>query len=359
MPPQKTYRRFIRVGNDIVPSPRFKKKSDADSWYDQMKVKKQFSSSGLIVPNRPNDGFKFIDFARDWMKKRMKNYGPATWQADEQRLRDYILPYLSEIIISKIDPRMIKDLLLKITEEENKSIATRTRVKALLSKMFSDAFNSDLIRFNPVTGIKFDEKRVGQAKPVHIASTDECIKFLKSAKELSQLHLTACSIVIMAGLRKSEVLALTWDDIDFKRHIINVSKRLIQTTMTIEDGTKGGTKETRVVPYSDDLNEILKSWKEVSKPGFVFQDFTGRFMGPRQFYDLIIEVSEKSGVRTHVHGLRHTYGRSFAENSGNMKALQAILGHASSATTDLYSELSGDRLKGFGEAVKFGVKLSK
>ena len=192
MPPKKTYRRFIRVGNEIVPSPRFKKKSDADYWYDQMKVKKQFNSNGLIAPSRPNDGLKFIDFAREWMKKRIKNYGPATWQADEQRLRDYILPYLAEILITKIDSREIKSLLLKITEEEKKSIATRTRVKALLSKMFSDAFNAELIRMNPVAGIRFDEKRVGQAKPVHISSTEDCIKFLKAAKEMGQLHLTTC-----------------------------------------------------------------------------------------------------------------------------------------------------------------------
>lgn len=353
---KKTYRRFIRLGSELVSSPRFAKKADADSWYDQMKVKKQFASDGLIAPLRKNDGIKFIDYARDWMRDRMANYEAPTWMSDEQRLRDYILPYLSEVLLNRITSRDIRAILNKITIEENLSVATRTRVKALLSKMFSDAFNQELVSNNPVYGLKFEEKRQGKKKPVHIESHEDCLKFLASAKELGLLHLTAASFAIMTGLRKSEILALDWMDIDLERNVIKVTKRLQQATMTIKEGTKAGELETRVVPFSDDLRTILINWKKVSKPGFLFQDFTGRFLGPKQFYNLIIEISEKAEIKVHVHGLRHTFGRSFAANSGNMKALQAILGHASSSTTDLYSELSGERLKGFGEIVKFGVK---
>lgn len=60
-----------------------------------------------------------------------------------------------------------------------------------------------------------------------------------------------------------------------------------------------------------------------------------------------------------VHGLRHSYGREFAARSGNLKALQAILGHSSSQTTDLYSDLAGDRIKEFGNVVTFEEKKKK
>ncbi len=68
---------------------------------------------------------------------------------------------------------------------------------------------------------------------------------------------------------------------------------------------------------------------------------------------MVEEVREKAKLDISPHGLRHTFGREFAQNTGNIKALQAILGHSSSSTTDIYSELAGDRIKGFGEAVTY------
>lgn len=354
---KKTFRRFVRMGNDLVSSPRFTRKSDADEWYDQMKRKKQFISHGLAAPRKKNDGLKFMDFARDWMKARMESYPMATWQSDEQRLRDYILPYFSESIIDHITSREIRTMLNRLTTDENLSTATRTRVKSLLSKMFSDAFNQEYVQTNPVYGIKFEEKRVGKSKPVHIESRDECIRFLATAKEMGPLYLTAASFAIMTGLRKSEIIALKWSDVDFKKSIISVSKRVEQVTMTVKQGTKAGELETRLVPFSDELSLILSDWRKISKTDYIFSmEREDRFMSPRTFYDLITRVGKKANIKITVHGLRHTFGREFQANTGNQKALQAILGHSSSSTTDIYSELSGERLKGFGESVTFSVK---
>ncbi|MBL7545596.1 MAG: site-specific integrase [Bdellovibrionaceae bacterium] len=356
---KKTYRRFVRMGNDLISSPRFTRKSDADEWYEQMKRRKQFVSQGMVAPRKKNEGLKFIDYAREWMKNRMANYPQATWQSDEQRLRDYVLPYLSEAIIDRISSRDVREVLEKVTELGN-STATRVRVKALLSKIFSDAFNKEYVLANPVYGIKFDEKRVGVKKPVHLESTKDCINFLAKAKEMGKLHLTAASLAIMTGLRKSEIIALTWDDIDLDNNVVTVSKRLEQATMTIREGTKAGELEIRKVPFSDDLKRILKDWKKISNLGFVFKNTDGSsFMRPRMFYELISSIGEAASIKIHVHGLRHTFGREFAAKTGNLKALQSILGHASSSTTDIYSELSGDRIKGYGEAVTFSVKRGK
>lgn len=359
---KKTYRRFIRIGNDLIASPEFKLSKDADSWYEQMKRKKQFVSSGLVAPAKKNEGLKFIDYARGWIKRRIENYPKATWQSDEQRLRDYVLPYFSESIIDQITSRDIRALLVKLTSEENLSIGTRTRVKSLLSKMFSDAFNEEIIPTNPVYGIKFDEKRVGRAKPIHIESKDECIRFIATAREMGPLYLTAASLTIMTGLRKSEILALTWPDIDFRTKVMRVSKRVEQASMTIKLGTKAGELETRLVPFSDQLAVILKDWRKICKTEHLFSlEAEDRFMSPRTFYDLITRIGQKAEIKITVHGLRHTYGRNFVLNSGNMKALQAILGHSSSTTTDIYSNLSGENIKGFGEygSIEFVKKETK
>jgi integrase/recombinase XerD len=88
---------------------------------------------------------------------------------------------------------------------------------------------------------------------------------------------------------------------------------------------------------------------------FVLHKADRDHMSPRQVYDLIAQVSAAVGLKVHVHGLRHTFGREFAERSGNMKALQDIMGHSNLSTTGLYSSLGKERLKGFRDVMDFDI----
>lgn len=356
----KFYRRFIRVRGKIVSSPRFEKKRDADKWAEEMRRKKQFLRDGITIDD-DGDSFKFIDYAREWLQKRIKSYPKATWGQDEQRLRDYVLPKLSEIPISSITHQMIREVLNGVTES-GKSVETRKRVQSLLSVIFTDAFNENppLVQLNPVAGIRFKDRRIGKKKPSYIADADLCLKFLQSGRDLSELHFVIAAIGIMAGLRKSEMLALRWKNFDPLARSLIVSEKIEQATMSVKRGTKGGEEITRVVPIPLELSDVLTAYRKASKwsgsDDFILaREHDGRFLGPRELSRLHEEIREKSGINVTVHGMRHSYGREFALRSGNIKALQAILGHSSSSTTDLYSELSGRRLESFGDVVSFDV----
>lgn len=360
----KTYRRRIRVQGKQLWSPAFTKKKEADEWYSQMKTKKQFGRHGFVLVDESN-ALTFIEYSAEWLQKRMQNYPKATWYSDEQRLRDYILPKIGNAPIGAIRTSQIKALLLDMTDQ-GLSQATRTRVRALLSVIFNAALNEDppLIQFNPVTGIKFDERRIGKKKPSFIEDAETCINFIQKAKELGPVYLAAASLGIMAGLRKSEMLALTWGDIEFKSYVIHVRARIEQISLTRRLGTKAGDNITRDVPASPALFKILTDFRRTSKyqkdSDFVISRLSdGRFMHPTDLSRLHGAIVKASGIKVTIHGLRHTFGREFAEKSGNMRALQAILGHQSSSTTELYSELSGKRLEDFGKVVSFDVAHEK
>lgn len=366
----KTYRRFIRVNGELQTSPRFTKKVDAEKWYTEMRRKKQFIRDGFVVDDKKHQA-TFIDFARDWMQKRMSNYPMATWKSDEQRLRDYILPYFSEIPIASITAVQIKTFLIKISEpgmvKEGLTISesTRTRIKALLSVIFSDALNEDppLVSFNPVLGIKIKGKRKGRFKPMVLKDAEECLKFIETAKDIGWTHYALACFFLMTGFRKQELIALRWSCIDFKQGKVSAVEKYEQASGLILPGTKGGEDEVRTVYIPGELIGVLKEHLGLSayrKPSdFVFVRPDGKNFGAREISNMVEAIRAKACVDITTHGLRHTFGREFAERSGNMKALQAILGHASSATTDIYSELAGSRIKGFAETVSFQKVVKK
>lgn len=366
----KTYRRFIRIGGELKASPKFSRKKDADDWYHAMRRNKQLLRDGLPIAN-DDDGVLFIDYAREWIKKRMAAYPASTWKSDEQRLRDYVLPILSELPLANITGAQIRNLLIEISKEgflKPKfviSTSTRDRVKALLSAIFSDALNEDppLVKYNPVLGIKIKEKRVGKKSPRVIEDSDGCIKFLKKAKELSPIHYAVSSTFLMAGIRKQELIALRWKSLKDKRHELHITEKYEQASNVIKRGTKRGEEVARVIPVPALLVSILGEYRSQAaykkSEDFVFSKERGIHYGPREIWALIKEVGVAAKIDTHPHALRHTFGREFAANTGNLKALQSILGHASSATTDIYSDLAGSRLKGFGEAVTFNLGVKK
>lgn len=365
----KIYRRFIRIHGRMITSPRFTKKNDAENWYHEMRRKKQLLRDGVLLDE--SDDITFINYSRQWMRKRMENYPPATWKADKQRLQTYILPLISEIELNKVTPQMVKSLLLRISEEGflkpkfKIADSTRTRVKALLSAIFSDCLNEDppLVKFNPVLGIKIKEKRMGKKKPRHLENKEQCLKFLESAKEIGpQEYLVAC-LFLMSGVRKQELIALRWECLNSRAKTLKISEKYEQTTNSIRSGTKGGENSTRIVPISAQLVALLNETRKTSKfskdQNFIVSKPNGSFYGGRQISEMIERIRAHAKLDISAHGLRHTFGREFALNTGNLKALQSILGHSSSSTTDIYSELAGDRLKGFGEAVSFDIDVKR
>lgn len=362
---KKYHRRYIRMGDKLHASPKFLRSKDAEAWYQEMLKKKHFERHGLKVPIG-DSGIKFIDYCRDWMAMREKEYPLATTSKDDQRLRDYVLPYLADYPVARIQRGHVRMVLTKISRAGFKktgqklSAATLDRVKALMSAIFTSAMNEEpaLIDINPAWKLDLKMKRSGKRKPLVLEDKNACVRFLEAARTLDEKSFVMCSTFLMAGLRKQELIALKWRCLRV-RGWLEISEKYEQASNSILKGTKAGELTTRRFALPEELVTLLERWRAMSDysadTDFVFPNRDGRFLNARTVTDVINRVRRRAGLNITTHGLRHTYGREFALNTGNLKALQAILGHSSSATTDIYSELAGERLKGFKESVTFGV----
>lgn len=356
----KTYRSQIYINGKEIKSPRFERKSDADAWFSMMKQKKQFMKDGLVAPL--NQKTTLDDYVNGvWLPQRKKEHSKATWGSDEQRYRDYVSPKIGFLKMAKIHQLHVRTMLKSVTDEHNLSPQTRNKVRSLISKIFNDSMNEELpLRAdNPALNISFSGQRVGKKKPRHLKKESDILLFIKTAKSLSIKHYIYACTLIMAGLRKQEMIPLRWNDFSKETSDLEIDEKYIQAENRIVKGTKSGTEEVRAVPIPDILVKILSDYKKVtefnSSDDFILCDDNGNHLSPRNIAYMNEDIAKASGIDINPHGLRHTYGRQFAAKNGNMAALKAILGHSNMQTTELYSELAGRTVSKHRNTVSFDL----
>ena len=142
---------------------------------------------------------------------------------------------------------------------------------------------------------------------------------------------------VATGLRRGELLALRWNDIDLNNGLLYVRNR---------DGHVTKSGKERSVPLAGDAKEVLLHLKEQRSDnlsGPVFLD--GRNKPPRparvskRFKFYVREAKLKNRKRLHFHSLRHTTASWLAMKGVPMRVIQQILGHASVSQTEVYSHL--------------------
>jgi integrase len=353
----RTYRKAIRINGVLIQSPTFPNKAMAEKWYAEKQREKHFIKFGLLSGSAPT----FKQYSAQWIQRRIKKNPRSTSSGENQKLREYLLPHLSSFAMDKITRQMMKNVLKKITDDLGRSIGTRTLVKALASKIFTDAMNEDppLIQSHPVARMTFDDAREGKEKPKVIEDADEVMEYLRAAAVIGPRHTVIAMLGLMAGLRKSEKIALRWSSIKWKRKLIVVSEHCEQASLSILPGSKGGRKQTREIPVPDELLAVLAWYRartaHAGENDFVLTRDDGDWIRPRDFQNYVVAIRERYGKHVTDHQLRHTFAALFAGRTGNLQALMQMLGHRQLSTTQIYSEISGRQLQTFRETVSVSI----
>jgi integrase/recombinase XerC len=140
-----------------------------------------------------------------------------------------------------------------------------------------------------------------------------------------------------SGLRLSELTALSPADIDFPDATVRVLG-------------KGG--KTRVVPVGRFALRYIRDWLEQrgaiakGEPDTLFLNHHGKSIGPRTVQQRLKMWAQKQGMTQHVHPhmLRHSFASHVLQSSGDLRAVQEMLGHASISSTQIYTHLDWQHL---------------
>ncbi len=252
-------------------------------------------------------------------------YSPATlenYEAQFKQFLRFILPKNSEEF-SETD---IHDYLLHLINERKVSISTQNQ-----------AINS--IKFY-LEHVKHKERQVyyldrplKEYKLPTVMSEEEVSSLFQEIKNLK--HKCIVLLLYSAGLRMSELLSLTKNDIDVDRGIINVRN--------------GKGRKDRITLLSKvAYQHLVQYYAQYVPKHWVFEGPDGKEYSARSVNNIIKAGAAKAGIKKTIsaHTLRHSFATHLLENGTDLRYIQDLLGHENSKTTERYTHVTK---KGFGK----------
>lgn len=312
-----------------------------------------------------SDNITFGEFLKKWLFEikflKIKNMSKCLYEGAYRRyIKD---SSISKVKLKHINAATIQTFINKL-KRDNVSISMIKATYLIISPCLRYAYDNNYIIKDFTRSIilpREDEKtKLEKQNKIHAFTPEEQKQFINLIKNNKHecLYLTA----LYSGLRQSELLALTWNDIDFENKTISVNK-IARYQQIIKDGERANfetivqTPKTkgsvRVVPIPDELVKALKKHKSKNievclKLGIKFKNsdllFYGRnynsYLTNTTIYIDFKRIAKKIREEITFHDLRHTFATRLFELNINAKTVQKLLGHSTiSMTLNIYTSV--------------------
>lgn len=296
----------------------------------------------------------FDELYHVWFDQYQKNVKESTLSFVMQTYKKQIKPFLGDKYLDHITPFCCQ----KMIDSWAKKYKLFSHYRALTKQIFDFGVRMEICKTNPV-GKTVLPKNNFEKRQSNFYDREELKEFLKCVKESMDIKAyTAFWLLAFTGMRKSEMLALTWADIDFSSKLLSISKTVSvdrYNSKTIIETPK--TKNSnRTISIDDRTIEVLKNWKSIQaqrlfKKGIRLSDneqliipnvYNLPFKPPhfnRYLYDLYKKYPDLKRIT--VHGFRHTHASLLFESGATIKEVQERLGHKDIKTTmNIYTHVT-------------------
>ena len=237
----------------------------------------------------------------------------------------------------------------EIPINELTEIEIRTYLKELHDREISNSYMNQMvnsIKFYFEIVLDMPSRMYGLERPrkqrklPKVISIEEVKLIIENTTNIK--HRCIVSLLYSAGLRRSELLNLKTTDIDSKRMLIFVE-------------SAKGNKDRYTILSETVLEDLRRYFKEWRPKHFLFEGLKGYQYSPTS----VANIVRKSAIRANIHKritphmLRHSFATHLLENNTDLRYIQTLLGHSSSVTTEIYTQVATKNLQNIKSPLDF------
>ena len=293
-------------------------------------------TNGLDV-SKAADEYTVTSWLRTWYELYAKpNVRTATANRYELIIETYTIPRIGNIKLKKLTTRHLQKLYKELLEcgrihvgkNQNRGLSTTTvhSVHLMLHCALDRAVKERLIPRNPCEDCIVPKPRKLEMKIL----PPEHIKAYLDVAEARRL-LPMFYLELVSGLRKGELVALRWDDLNIQQRTISVSKQYVRNPDGSLELTRPKTENSvRLVSIPQTAVDLLiqEHAKHPDSPYMFPSPLTGEMYHPDSVVNLHKKILKDAGLEhLRFHDLRHTFATTALQNGVDVKTVSSMLGH--------------------------------
>lgn len=324
----KAYYKFqIRLGDKVTTRSGFKTRNEAIFAYTDLLEN---------YNNKIEGNLTFKNAFNQWLKVYQTKVKETTLENTMLLYKNHILPVFADMKLKDITPEICQDFALQL-----KDLVKGKIIFNYAKSVMQYAVNIYNIPSNPFNKVILPEFKKPQ-KRIDFLEADEAEKLIQYYKYNLEWF-TIFRVFIYGGLRRGELLALEWIQVDFKSSQITINRNIgVGKDQKVTLLTPKNKSSIRTIDMDEETMLYLKKLKLKSTSHIVFTNTKGDYKRLSDVDDRLKRALKNLGLKPiRVHDLRHTHASLLFASGADMKYVQQRLGHARIETTmNIYTHVT-------------------
>ena len=290
----------------------------------------------------------------EWMDFWYQNYikpglRPTTQSTYESSIYLHIIPQLGKVPLCQLTQKDLQQFYAYL-KKEGRLVRTELYGTGLSDRMvrmchakcraaLDQAVQENLIRTNPAAGCKLPPRR---GREMQVLSPGELRRFLLQAKADGSFELFLLDLC--TGLRRGELMALQWSDLDLDAGTLTVSKQVYAVNGKMQLNVPKTRASVRKLVLPPAVVEVFREYQKTADSRWLFPSPVKEDapLTPGEAARRLHGILERAGCKqVRFHDLRHTFATMALGSGMDVKTLSSMLGHVSAATTlDIYTHIT-------------------